>query len=176
MKLDVTFAEEPQTFEAEMVGDSTFATGFGEYQTVHDGQNGATFTPSVSADGVISWTNDRELPNPAPVNIKGPAGPAGPQGVAGVAGPQGPKGETGPAGADGAKGDKGDTGPQGPQGPQGPKGADGQPGKDGKDGKDGADGRTPEKGVDYFTADDKAEMVAAVIAALPVYDGEVVSV
>ena len=37
---------------------------------------GATYTPAVSEDGVISWTNDQELPNPAPVNIKGPTGPA----------------------------------------------------------------------------------------------------
>lgn len=35
------------------------------------GENGATFTPNVSAEGVISWTNDQELPNPEPVNIKG---------------------------------------------------------------------------------------------------------
>lgn len=47
---------------------------------------------------------------------------------------------------------------------------------DGKDGQPGADGRTPEKGVDYFTVADKQEMVAAVIAALPVYNGEVVDV
>lgn len=40
------------------------------------GEDGATFTPSVSAAGVISWTNDKGLPNPTPVNIKGPQGPA----------------------------------------------------------------------------------------------------
>lgn len=40
-------------------------------------------------------------------------------------------------------------------------------------GKDGAPGKTPAKGTDYFTAADKAEMVNAVIAALPVYKGEV---
>lgn len=39
-----------------------------------DGEDGATFTPSVSTDGTLSWTNDGNLPNPAPVNIKGPAG------------------------------------------------------------------------------------------------------
>lgn len=39
---------------------------------------------------------------------------------------------------------------------------------------DGKDGETPVKGTDYFTADDKTEMVNAVIAALPVYNGEVV--
>lgn len=42
----------------------------------------------------------------------------------------------------------------------------------GKDYFDGKDGKTPEKGTDYFTEADKAEMVAATIAALPVYGGE----
>ena len=54
--------------------------------------DGATFTPHVSEDGVISWTNDQDLPNPESVNIKGPKGDKG------VTGPQGP---TGPAGKDG---------------------------------------------------------------------------
>ena len=43
------------------------------------------------------------------------------------------------------------------------------------DGKDGEDGYTPVKGTDYFTEADMAEMVSAVIDALPVYDGEVVA-
>jgi hypothetical protein len=38
----------------------------------------------------------------------------------------------------------------------------------------GAPGYTPQKGVDYYTPADKAEMVNEVIAALPVYNGEVV--
>jgi hypothetical protein len=46
-------------------------------------------------------------------------------------------------------------------------------GKDGKDGKDGAPGYTPVKGVDYFTASDKAAIVQDVLAALPYYDGDV---
>ena len=58
-------------------------------KTINIGEDGATFIPSVSADGVISWTNDRELDNPAPVNIKGPKGEAG------------EAGQQGPAGADG---------------------------------------------------------------------------
>lgn len=33
--------------------------------------NGATFTPSVSAEGVLSWTNDRDLPNPEPFDVTG---------------------------------------------------------------------------------------------------------
>jgi hypothetical protein len=38
----------------------------------------------------------------------------------------------------------------------------------------GKDGYTPAKGTDYWTEADKAEMVADVISALPVYNGEVV--
>ena len=38
------------------------------------------------------------------------------------------------------------------------------------------DGKTPAKGIDYFTPADKAEMVTAVLAALPVYNGEVAEV
>jgi hypothetical protein len=52
----------------------------------------------------------------------------------------------------------GGEGTQGPPGPQGPA---------------GADGYTPVKGVDYWTAADRQAMVADVIAALPVYNGEV---
>ena len=41
---------------------------------------------------------------------------------------------------------------------------------------DGKDGHTPVKGYDYFTDADKAEMVSAVVSALPKYNGEVVAV
>lgn len=41
------------------------------FQTVSSGNDGTTFTPSVSSDGVLSWTNDGGLENPASVNIKG---------------------------------------------------------------------------------------------------------
>lgn len=50
----------------------------------------------------------------------------------------------------------------------------GSKGSTGSPGANGADGKTPVKGTDYFTSADKAEMVSAVIAALPVYTGEVV--
>ena len=42
---------------------------------------------------------------------------------------------------------------------------------DGEQGEAGADGKTPEKGIDYFTEEDKTEMVNAVIAALPNAEG-----
>lgn len=35
------------------------------------GKNGTTFTPAVSQDGVLSWTNDGGLANPDEVSIKG---------------------------------------------------------------------------------------------------------
>lgn len=72
-----------------------------------EGENGATFIPSVDASGNLSWTNDKDLPNPDPVNIKGPkgdTGEAGPQGETGATGPQGPQGETGETGAAGEDG------------------------------------------------------------------------
>lgn len=64
-------------------------------------ENVNVFTPSVSSDGVLSWTNKAGLPNPASVNIKGA---------------KGDKGDTGAQGIQGVKGDKGDTGEQGLQG------------------------------------------------------------
>lgn len=42
--------------------------------TITNGSDGTTFTPSVSAEGVISWTNDGGKENPSPVNIKGQQG------------------------------------------------------------------------------------------------------
>lgn len=77
-------------------------------QAIESGEyNGATFTPAVSAAGVISWTNDKGLSNPTSVSIKGPQGPQG---------PKGDTGDTGPAGPTGPIGGTGETGPQGPAG------------------------------------------------------------
>ncbi len=103
------------------------------------GPAGYVYTPSVSAGGIISWTNDGGLSNPSPVNIRGPQG---------AKGAKGDTGERGPAGAvftpgvdaqgnlswsnDGGlqnpqsvniRGPKGDTGPAGPSGPKGDTGA-----------------------------------------------------
>ena len=80
------------------------------------GENGVTYTPNVSPDGTLTWTNDGGLSNPSPVNILGPRGEVGP------------------------KGDKGDVGPRGPQGPEGPRGPQGIPGERGATGETGAPG------------------------------------
>lgn len=69
-------------------------------------------------------------------------GPQGPQGEPGATGPVGPRGESGP---------RGETGLRGPQG------------------ETGAAGHTPVMGEDYFTEEDRAAMVEAVLSNLPAY-------
>ena len=98
-----------------------------------DGKSGSTFTPHVSEDGLLSWTNDGDLDNPEPVNIKGQKGDKGETGAPGDDGAQGEKGDDGLSAYEVAvqngyggtetewlaslKGDKGDNGEQGIQGP-----------------------------------------------------------
>ena len=74
------------------------------------------FVPSVSTDGVLSWSNKAGLPNPMNVNIKGDKGDTGLQGVQGV---KGDKGDRGEQGAQGIQGEQGERGVQGAQGPAG---------------------------------------------------------
>lgn len=105
---------------------------------VNGGADGATFIPSVSSDGVLSWTNNKGYTNPTSVNIKGADGKDGKDGVNGanivstvLQGQDANGGNIykqtfsngatanftaprGAMGATGAKGDKGDSGnPQG---------------------------------------------------------------
>lgn len=107
------------------------------------GEPGAVYVPAVT-DGVLSWSNDAGLENPAPADIRGPRGEKGDEGA------RGPQGSAGPAGTvyvpsvdgqgniswsnDGGlanpqtvniRGPKGDTGAAGPAGAQGTPGADG---------------------------------------------------
>ena len=98
MRIDVTF--EQADMEVRPAFDTTIP--------IDDGGSGVVFVPNVSDSGVLSWTNNGNLSNPEPVNIKG------------------------------------------------------------------EDGVAPVKGVDYWTEADRTQMVADVIAALPVYNGEVV--
>lgn len=80
------------------------------------GEDGATYTPDVSEEGTLSWTNNKGLINPDPVNIMGPQGPQGPKGDQGVQGEIGPQGLQGEQGVPGEQGPQGETGPQGPAG------------------------------------------------------------
>lgn len=62
--------------------------------------DGATFRPSVSEDGILSWSNDQGLKNPSPVNIKGPKGDRGDKGDPGPTGDPGEPGHTPVKGVD----------------------------------------------------------------------------
>lgn len=53
-------------------------------QAGRDGVDGVTFTPAVSEQGVISWTNDGGRSNPPSVNIRGADGTNGTNGTDGV--------------------------------------------------------------------------------------------
>ena len=98
------------------------------------GPRGATFTPFISAEGIITWLNDGGLSNPPAVNIKGPKGDRGERGPTGPQGPRGPQGEQG------LKGERGPTGPTGPQGPRGVQGERGPIGPTGPEGPRGING------------------------------------
>lgn len=67
---------------------------------------------------------------------------------------------TGPAGQDGKNGVDGQPGERGPAGETGPAGERGERGETGATGPAGQDGKTPERGVDYWTAEDKAEILS----------------
>ena len=105
------------------------------------GEDGGYYTPSVSEEGVLSWTASKpSMPAVPAANVQGPAGPAGPRGEIGPEGPEGPQGEKG------AQGPQGDTGPQGEQGPEGPQGPKGDPGAQGPKGDPGNIGPEGPKG------------------------------
>lgn len=128
-------------------------------QRAEDAESTSVTNAKIDKNGdLIITLSDGEVLNAG--NAKGETGATGP---AGAMGPQGP------AGADGKDGKDGEPGKDGAPG------ADGEDGAPGKDGENGADGYTPVKGTDYWTDADKQQMVADVIAALPVYNGEVVT-
>jgi hypothetical protein len=81
-------------------------------------QASATFIPSVSASGNISWSNNCGLENPATVNIMGPKGDKGDKGDKGKDGADGTVAfdnltSAQKASLKGEKGDKGDKGDRG---------------------------------------------------------------
>lgn len=70
----ITDASGPHSFEVLNGEDGAPGTPGTPGKDGIDGTDGVTFTPSVSEDGTLSWTNDGGLPNPEAVNIKGPPG------------------------------------------------------------------------------------------------------
>ena len=120
------------------------------------GENGTTFTPAVSEDGTLSWTNDGGKTNPASVNIKGPAGTPGKDGSTGAPGADGAPGQDGTTftpsvSADGVLSWTNDGGKANPasvniKGPQGQTGAKGEKGDTGATGPIGPQGPQGPKG------------------------------
>ena len=117
---------------------------------MEQGKDGVTFYPSVDSDGNLSWTNDGGLENPPTVNIKGP------QGIPGSGG-EGGSGAVYIPSVDSA-GNLSWTNNGGLENPATVN-------------IKGPEGKTPEKGTDYFTSEDKAELVQDVLAALPTWNG-----
>lgn len=54
---------------------------------------------------------------------------------------------------------------------KGEDGINGEKGEPGIDGKDGNDGYTPIKGIDYYTEEDKSEIINSVLNSLPTWSG-----
>lgn len=169
VKRNITQELTPQEMSVEIM---KITTGDGS------GKNGATFIPSIGSEGNLSWSNDKGLENPTPINIKGPKGATGSHGLQGPQGPQDEPGLGGLKGADGTmffedlteeqkatlKGDKGDTSPEGPVG------APGVPGED---------GYTPQRGVDYWTEEDRQEILNEIggnVTITPISDEEIAAI
>ncbi len=64
MMVDVKFSQ----------NDMGFSPAFDTGIQMQNSGNGVVFVPNVSEDGVLSWTNNGKLPNPAPVKVKGEDG------------------------------------------------------------------------------------------------------
>ena len=74
------------------------------------GEDGGYYTPTVAADGTLSWVAPKEdMPEVAAVNIKGVKGDKGEQGLPGKDGAPGKDGKDGAKGEDGAPGAAGYT-------------------------------------------------------------------
>lgn len=106
-------AAEAERIAAEQEREAAFAQFKADIESGE--YDGATFTPGMSAEGILSWTNDKGLPNPASVNIKGADGLSVELRLSGTYLQWRPTGGawqnlvalsaiTGPAGADGADG------------------------------------------------------------------------
>ena len=73
-----------EEIEEAMPGEIADALSAAKESGEFDGADGVTFTPAVSEEGVISWTNDGGRENPESVDIKGPKGDPGQDGEDGV--------------------------------------------------------------------------------------------
>lgn len=146
--------EKAATSEANAAESAQNAKGYADKAKEYS-ESVNVYIPSVSQDGVMTWTNKAGLANPTPVNVKGERGEKGEQGAKGDTGTPATVRigtvETGAAGTSASvtnsgtasaavfdfiipKGDKGATGDRGPQGLQGAQGLRGEKGEKGDQG------------------------------------------
>ena len=127
--------------------------GGGSSEGGGSGEDGGYYTPSVSDDGELTWTPSKaDMPAAPSAIVKGSAGKAATVKIGTVT-----TGEAGTSASVNNVGTENDAVlnfsiPRGPA------------------------GYTPVKGTDYWTAADQQSMVNDVLAALPVYNGEVTTV
>lgn len=167
--------------EAQLLNALEIEAELSTFAPTKQGLDGTTFYPTVSPDGVISWVNDGEKENPAPVNIKGPQGIQGEQGIQGPKGEKGDQGEKGDTGERGPQGIQGEAGPQGPQGPKGETGSKGDQGLQGEVGPQGPQGiqgiqgekgEKGDKGDSYTITEADYDAIAAIaVTKLPTAEG-----
>lgn len=161
----------------------------------YEGADGGYYVPTVSEEGILQWSPTQpDMPAVEAVSIVGPPGERGVDGIPGESGVY--IGENEPINAKvwinpaevpdvgltiedvkalgyiteeevDSKIDAIELTP----GPQGPQGEKGEPGVNGANGIDGKDGYTPVKGTDYWTEEDKSEIVSDVLAAIPAAEG-----
>lgn len=143
------------------------------------GVDGGYYTPSITQiaenTAEVSWEeSDDTMPPIDPVTLTLPRGPQGAPGQDGKDGQQGPQGEPGRDGQDGAPGADGITPSIGENGNWYLGDTDtGKPSR----GETGPQGEPGTQGPAYTLTDsDKQVIVQAVLAALPVYNGEVQAV
>lgn len=77
-KLQAVLTARSPALSARLSTGNTMTVGMGVAVA-----KGAVYTPHITDDGILSWTNDGGRDNPAQVDIKGPKGDTGPQGPAG---------------------------------------------------------------------------------------------
>lgn len=138
------------------------------------GAAGGYYTPAVSSEGILNWTPSKsDMPAVPRADIKGPKGDAGYTPVKGKDYFDGANGTSvtvksvSTSSADGGSNVVTFSDGKTLTVKNGSKGNPGDP---------GTPGYTPVKGTDYWTAADRQSIVNDVVAALPKYNGEVVSV
>ena len=166
--------EKAATSEANAAESAQNAKGYARLAKEYS-ESVNVYIPSVSQDGVMTWTNKAGLANPTPVNVKGERGEKGEQGAkgdTGATGAKGERGEQGPQGLQGAKGEKGEKGDAfkytdftaaqlaALKGPQGDRGLQGERGETGPRGATGPQGAKGDKGDAFTYADFTQEQLA----------------